>query len=110
SLFLFFFFILLRRPPRSTLSLHDALPIFFPHPVGDFVPTGEVLVEVFGEADSDADVRRLRGMVALGIERTMEQDPAFAIRIMVRSEEHTSELQSLAYLVCRLLLEKKKNT
>src|SRR2546425_2938882 len=30
--------------------------------------------------------------------------------LLVRSEEHTSELQSLAYLVCRLLLEKKKNT
>src|SRR5205823_10771063 len=30
-------------------------------------------------------------------------------RLVVRSEEHTSELQSLAYLVCRLLLEKKKN-
>src|SRR2546425_8885869 len=29
---------------------------------------------------------------------------------LIRSEEHTSELQSLAYLVCRLLLEKKKNT
>src|SRR2546425_2649865 len=42
-------------------------------------------------------------------------EPAFAIRfigaivILCRSEEHTSELQSLAYLVCRLLLEKKKN-
>src|SRR3989441_8785590 len=33
--------------------------------------------------------------------------PSYAIEI--RSEEHTSELQSLAYLVCRLLLEKKKN-
>src|SRR2546425_3684555 len=32
------------------------------------------------------------------------------IRRLVRSEEHTSELQSLAYLVCRLLLEKKKKT
>src|SRR5687767_15550524 len=32
-----------------------------------------------------------------------------AIRAILRSEEHTSELQSLAYLVCRLLLEKKKN-
>src|SRR2546425_10786639 len=31
------------------------------------------------------------------------------ISIVIRSEEHTSELQSLAYLVCRLLLEKKKN-
>src|SRR2546425_1828471 len=40
-------------------------------------------------------------------------DPGLALqqhrRIEVRSEEHTSELQSLAYLVCRLLLEKKKN-
>src|SRR2546425_7296532 len=34
-------------------------------------------------------------------------EPGFGI---ARSEEHTSELQSLAYLVCRLLLEKKKNT
>src|SRR3989441_4493011 len=32
------------------------------------------------------------------------------LRVLVRSEEHTSELQSLAYLVCRLLLEKKKTT
>src|SRR2546425_4683878 len=36
--------------------------------------------------------------------------PAAAIRQLARSEEHTSELQSLAYLVCRLLLEKKKKT
>ena len=33
----------------------------------------------------------------------------FLLLIFARSEEHTSELQSLAYLVCRLLLEKKKN-
>src|SRR2546425_3166174 len=37
-------------------------------------------------------------------------DPAPVIRHDPRSEEHTSELQSLAYLVCRLLLEKKKHT
>src|SRR2546425_6335950 len=35
-------------------------------------------------------------------------DPAWAITVAARSEEHASELQSLAYLVCRLLLEKKK--
>lgn len=61
---------------------HDSV-LVLPHPVGDFVPAGEVLVEVFGDADPEADVRRLRGMVALGIERTIEQDPAFAVRIMV---------------------------
>src|SRR3989441_13167762 len=38
-----------------------------------------------------------------------ERQQAAEIRVPVRSEEHTSELQSLAYLVCRLLLEKKKN-
>src|SRR2546425_107750 len=37
-------------------------------------------------------------------------DDGFVARRVVRSEEHTSELQSLAYLVCRLLLEKKKIT
>src|SRR5205823_11482501 len=37
-------------------------------------------------------------------------DSSFFHRARVRSEEHTSELQSLAYLVCRLLLEKKKHT
>src|SRR3989441_2131205 len=36
--------------------------------------------------------------------------PTLYVFIRARSEEHTSELQSLAYLVCRLLLEKKKNT
>ena len=53
------------------------------HTVGDFVPEGAALVEVYGH-DPGADAgRRLRGMIALGVERTIEQDPAFAIRIMV---------------------------
>src|SRR2546425_7240262 len=37
------------------------------------------------------------------------RDTSSSERVRMRSEEHTSELQSLAYLVCRLLLEKKKN-
>src|SRR2546425_3415881 len=37
-------------------------------------------------------------------------EPGFEAPVFIRSEEHTSELQSLAYLVCRLLLEKKKKT
>src|SRR3989441_6988529 len=40
---------------------------------------------------------------------TREVSPATTSAFSSRSEEHTSELQSLAYLVCRLLLEKKKN-
>ncbi len=54
------------------------------HTVGDFVSAGAPLFEVYGEVDSPAPLeRRLVGMVALGNERTIDQDPAFGIRIMV---------------------------
>ncbi|WP_328998880.1 DUF2254 domain-containing protein [Kribbella sp. NBC_00709] len=53
-----------------------------PHTIGDFVTAGTVLMEVHGRA-SETDLRRLRGMVSLGSERTIDQDPAFALRIMV---------------------------
>ena len=52
------------------------------HSVGDFVPTGAGLVRVHGRAPR-AVQRRLRRMFALGRERTLEQDPAFALRILV---------------------------
>src|SRR5699024_12328490 len=74
----------------STLSLHDALPIY-PPPAG--APTWPGL-EVAGEI-----LKVGRGV-----------DPSLAgTREGRRSEEHTSELQSRFDLVCRLLLEKKKN-
>ncbi len=54
------------------------------HGVGDFVSSGEILIEVHGPvAHPQIAERRLRGMVALGVERTLEQDPAFALRILV---------------------------
>ena len=53
------------------------------HGVGDFVPDGAALIEVYGEDPGEAADGKLRGMIALGDERTIEQDPAFAIRIMV---------------------------
>ena len=56
--------------------------LVLPHPVGDFLPVGSTLIEVYGEPP-DRSEERLRGMVALGVERTIEQDPAFAMRIMV---------------------------
>jgi uncharacterized membrane protein len=59
-------------------------PLVLPHRAGDFVAADEKLIEVYGDgAYGAADADRLRGMPALGIERTIEQDPAFAIRIMV---------------------------
>src|SRR6478609_11597860 len=73
SHFSFFFFLMIRRPPRSTLFPYTTL--FRSHQ-----PPPE----------------RWRGALDARLRR------------LVRSEEHTSELQSLAYLVCRLLLEKKK--
>src|SRR5205823_14824749 len=86
-----------------TLSLHDALPIYDGDRIagqahagietadGRIVPGGDLAQEDVGqhgpgEAQIGADARD----------------------VVNRSEEHTSELQSLAYLVCRLLLEKKK--
>ncbi|MFD6970889.1 DUF2254 domain-containing protein [Streptomyces sp. NPDC059949] len=52
------------------------------HQIGDFVPPGTTLVEAHGSAPSP-DPRQVTGLVALGTERTIEQDPAFALRILV---------------------------
>ena len=57
--------------------------LVLPHPVGDFVHTDGVLVRVYGGEFGDRAAEELEGMIALGDERTFEQDPAFAIRIMV---------------------------
>ncbi len=50
--------------------------------VGDFVPSGRVLMEVYGDVDAKAE-RQLRDLVAFGVERTIDQDAGFAVRIMV---------------------------
>src|SRR3712207_7903511 len=85
--FIFFFFNDTATTEIYTLSLHDALPIYkevlrttlgYTRPILQYVLTGEVT----------------------GPHPSNPTDP--------RSEEHTSELQSRQYLVCRLLLEKKK--
>src|SRR5687767_15449166 len=81
-LLFFFFFLMIRRPPRSTLFPYTTL----------FRSRNDQIREPF-ERTKLTRRQRLRHILA---PRTG------------RSEEHTSELQSLAYLVCRLLLEKKK--
>src|SRR3712207_9180346 len=91
---LFFFFNDTATTEIYTLSLHDALPIWLlPRGAarGQFRLGHEQVERVLLRVDRDA-VARLR----------QRDVPAF------RSEEHTSELQSRQYLVCRLLLEKKK--
>src|SRR3712207_7931502 len=90
---LYFFFLMIRRPPRSTLFpyttlFRSALPqpcrnntLVAPLPYTSYSSSTPSTVRVF-------------------IQRIMPP--------VTRSEEHTSELQSRQYLVCRLLLEKKK--
>src|SRR3712207_8103823 len=79
-----------------TLSLHDALPIF----VGELqgIDDPQELLEVASRGGRIGD-----GQAHL-LARVDHEDRAHG----ERSEEHTSELQSRQYLVCRLLLEKKK--
>src|SRR5205823_9767089 len=59
----------------------------------------------FGAADDGIGFGFFLGLFVFGLDETGSERRDL---IFVRSEEHTSELQSLAYLVCRLLLEKKK--
>jgi uncharacterized membrane protein len=69
---------------RGIVALATAqdLTCVFRCTVGDFVNAGGVIMDVYGAPDPRA-IRRLRGMVALGHERTIDQDPAFAVRIIV---------------------------
>src|SRR2546425_8486377 len=61
-----------------------------------------------GFAGASADAFTLFEKFEEKLERYPGNLPRAAVELAKRSEEHTSELQSLAYLVCRLLLEKKK--
>src|SRR3712207_7374223 len=90
---------MIRRPPRSTLFPYTTL---FRSDVGADATTpsagdGRVVVGVDGSPGSR---NALRYALTAASRRGAELE---------RSEEHTSELQSRQYLVCRLLLEKKKN-
>src|SRR3712207_7298983 len=90
-LLVFFFFLMIRRPPRSTLFPYTTL-----------------FRSLRGRRR-----RRLRDVVDGGVperQRAVSKGRHLGRRERLRSEEHTSELQSRQYLVCRLLLEKKKKT
>src|SRR5205823_14867185 len=98
-------------PATYTLSLHDALPIC--NTVTAFDPaTGTFGASVFAgseplgiAASADGSFLYVGDAGATAVVRAAL--PALALdESIARSEEHTSELQSLAYLVCRLLLEK----
>src|SRR2546425_5679456 len=84
---------MIRRPPRSTLFPYTTL--FRSNPVPG-ITTG--LCQGMSQT-----ARYMRDFLYQGFNEDEQGQ-----RVCDRSEEHTSELQSLAYLVCRLLLEKKK--
>src|SRR3712207_7402136 len=88
-----------------TLSLHDALPIY------RAVVRQRVHAAAGHGGDPVQDLQRDAGGLRAGDElvRHRRERDAHAARGGARSEEHTSELQSRQYLVCRLLLENKKN-
>src|SRR5437660_6721708 len=96
-----FFFLMIRRPPRSTLFPYTTLFRSLARCArGSFANCGcfgmhqdatQPRPDQSGDSPSGSEIHRPR-------------------RISLRSEEHTSELQSRGHLVCRLLLEKKKTT
>src|SRR5260370_13639591 len=92
---LFFFFNDTATTEIYTLSLHDALPICL-----NFAEVTEEIRSSSSESDSESD----EGHVMASARIPKAATPATPLR----SEEHTSELQSHLNLVCRLLLEKKK--
>src|SRR2546422_1763522 len=96
ALVFFFFFLMIRRPPRSTLFPYTTL----------FRSADDPLAREAGDGLRDP---------AHHVERVRDDDDDRRRAVLLdlpgdllRSEEHTSELQSRLHLVCRLLLEKKK--
>src|SRR3712207_7261136 len=88
----FFFFNDTATTEIYTLSLHDALPILL----------------TSSPTDAPARHQTLRATIDWSYQLLSPAEQRHFRRLGVRSEEHTSELQSRQYLVCRLLLEKKK--
>src|SRR5438046_7243951 len=99
---------MLPRAPRSLPPFpHDALPIFEAPGLAELTGRGVY----YGASASEARTYRDQDVYIVGAANSAGQaalDLARFARRVVRSEEHTSELQSLTNLVCRLLLEKTK--
>src|SRR2546422_9908979 len=98
SLFSFFFFNDTATTEIYTLSLHDALPI---SGAAVFLASLTVASVPYASMVSLAPAFATTGLPLSGLTLLIGLD-------RIRSEEHTSELQSRLHLVCRLLLEKKK--
>src|SRR5262245_64226497 len=99
---------MIHRPPRSTLFPYTTLFR------SQGYETDEFCKKVCGGSTSTPGIREANGLWYVGsrllIPRVRDiRESLYRLAHDARSEEHTSELQSLRHLVCRLLLEKKKN-
>src|SRR3712207_8404495 len=97
-----FFFLMIRRPPRSTLFPYTTL---FRSKDMD-----KAMSFIKGKAGTDVKLTIKRDNETMDVNVKRKEIVMQTIEYKVRSEEHTSELQSRQYLVCRLLLEKKKKS
>src|SRR3712207_8915325 len=94
-----FFFLMIRRPPRSTLFPYTTL----------FRSADVLLTAAYAALGEDLLTGQVDPKKVAGQSWFIDAQEE-AVDSALRSEEHTSELQSRQYLVCRLLLEKKKKT
>src|SRR2546429_3921553 len=92
---------MIRRPPRSTLFPYTTL-------FRSVRKSGRIL-QVGSQRVSSPICAKVKEMIAQGVLGDLTLVEGWNGRNDPRSEEHTSELQSRLHLVCRLLLEKKKN-
>src|SRR2546425_9752741 len=92
---------MIRRPPRSTLFPYTTL---FRSLYLSLDPTNRLWMSDMRQYSPPVEIGDVMRGIGIGEVVDSRRDD-----IDPRSEEHTSELQSLAYLVCRLLLEKKKS-
>src|SRR5690349_22491372 len=95
---LLFFFLMIRRPPRSTLFPYTTL----------FRSWNPIFLEFLRKAEQTRSGQSPRLLVEVVCDSPAHAESAPLMAGELRSEEHTSELQSRRDLVCRLLLEKKK--
>src|SRR3712207_9020348 len=98
---MFFFFLMIRRPPRSTLFPYTTLFRSVKFGKAEFKSAHELVLD--GQT-----ITSQAFIIATGSRPNVPKIEGLQEAGYLRSEEHTSELQSRQYLVCRLLLEKKK--
>src|SRR3712207_8270362 len=103
---------MIRRPPRSTLFPYTTLFRSYASSEKDSntdIKDFREILETYFYFEKNIIIEaliNLQMVIAIGNDK---YDNVFENAVNIRSEEHTSELQSRQYLVCRLLLEKKKN-